>query len=331
MGYCPECGKRVSQTANFCQECGYKLKLKESQIQPKANGLDWLKDFRVLYEETVQLILEMEGLNKGIEIPSMSAPSRKKPGGDMEGLERLQGSFANIEESLKRLPKPKRSDLHEINRDLQNVCRDYGVACKTFRMWAKRPTVFIEVGTILTIEKADKTMSKVKGSLALLSNFDNFDFNKCETKYTTENIRKIYSTNGQSKLDRIDVDSSSPDSQWLTKFESIRGQSGSILDKVRVQSFGTEEELLEALNEAIEKLPILLQTMKETPLPLKKEHQKYKKDVLAGIELFIKGCQENIEWFKTRQERSLTECSANISMAYSKFNKANMWLAKAHE
>jgi hypothetical protein len=71
--------------------------------------------------------------------------------------------------------------------------------------------------------------------------------------------------------------------------------------------------------------------MKETSLPSKREYQKYKKDVLAGMELFINGCQDNIEWFKTRQERSLTECSANINMAYSKFNKANMWLAKGSE
>lgn len=150
-----------------------------------------------------------------------------------------------------------------------------------------------------------------------------------------EHIRKIYSDKGQTKRENkngIGVDSSSPDSQWLTKFNSIRSQADSILNKVTaLASTGTEEELSEALNEAIEKLSILLKKMKETPLPSKKEYQKYKKDVLVGMELFIDGCLDNIEYFETREQRRLTECSANINMAYSKFNKADMWLAKAHE
>ena len=174
------------------------------------------------------------------------------------------------------------------------------------------------------IDEADDSQSEPEQTI------DTHDGKEVEN----ENIRKIYLDKGQTKRENkngIGVDSSSPDSQWLTKFESIRSQTDSILNKVTAASTSTEEEISVALNEAIEKLSILLQTMKETSEPSKKEHQKYKKDVLAGMELFIKGCQDNIEWFKTRQERSLTECSANISMAYGKFNKANIWLAKGSE
>jgi len=149
---------------------------------------------------------------------------------------------------------------------------------------------------------------------------------------TQINVQTIYSEKGQTKLENIsDVGGSSQDSQWLTNFELIRRQTDSSLNRVKAASTGTEEELSDALNEALEKLPVLLQMMKETPIPSKKEYQKYKKDVLMGMELFIKGCQDNIEWIKTRQDRSLTDCSSNISMAYSKFNKANIWLAKGSE
>ncbi len=155
-----------------------------------------------------------------------------------------------------------------------------------------------------------------------------------ELEMVEERIRKIFSDKGYTKLDnknRIDVDSSSSDSQWLAEFEAIYSKAESILNTVRTASNGSEEEFKTALEEAVRDLPTSLRTMKETPLPSKKQYQKYRKDVLAGMELFSKGCQYIIEWFKTPEEHSLAECLAQIHTAYSKFNKANIWLRKGSE
>ncbi|MFA5055535.1 MAG: hypothetical protein WC562_05100 [Dehalococcoidia bacterium] len=130
--------------------------------------MDWLKDYSGLYESTIQLVLKLGNLDKGITLTSpgrLKSSESKMTVGASERLKELQNSFADIEKSLKRLPKSSRADLREINRDLQSACRGYSAACKMFIMWGKRPTNFIEIATIETIEKADKDMGKVKENL----------------------------------------------------------------------------------------------------------------------------------------------------------------------
>jgi hypothetical protein len=121
--------------------------------------------------------------------------------------------------------------------------------------------------------EAGKSVESITNPFDKVNPFD--DEEKTEPQ---RNIQTIYSDKGQTKMEtknRIDVDSSSPDSQWLTKFESIRSQADSSLNRVKVASTGTEEELSNALSDALAKLPVLLQTMKETTMPSKKEYQKY--------------------------------------------------------
>jgi hypothetical protein len=124
----------------------------------RQQDLDWLQNFKGLYEEAIQLVLEF---------------SRKTPVRDKETrlvwLKELQNKFANIEKSLSRVPKPKSSDLREINHGFQFACSNYSAACKMSMELAKRPTVFMEEATVLTLEKAEKAMDKVHEQLELLS------------------------------------------------------------------------------------------------------------------------------------------------------------------
>ena len=112
------------------------------------------------------------------------------------------------------------------------------------------------------------------------------------------------------------------DMQWLWKFEDVRTQAQPIVHKITAASDASDEALLTALREAVEKLPQYLQAMREIPEPKGKEMRKVRKDFLDGLALYIKGCEAHIKWFDTQKRWYLSEWKTFIDEAAKRFEKS---------
>jgi len=145
---------------------------------------------------------------------------------------------------------------------------------------------------------------------------------KGKVKYQTQREDK-----GKYKLKKM-MDSMSSDVQWLSTFECIRSQAAPVMSKISKASGGNDRELLEALNEATQHLPILLQAMKDVPEPSKEEYKKSREDVLKGIEFYIQGCQSHIKWVETKKSSYLNEGLTHFNEATRKFDSSTKWLVK---
>ena len=137
----------------------------------------------------------------------------------------------------------------------------------------------------------------------------------------------IVSDRERARLNKM-MNGMSPDVQWLATFECIRSQAAPVMSKVSKASGGGEKELLEALNEAIRQLPVLLRAMKEVPEPLKEEYKKSREDVLQGVECYIQGCQSHIKWVQTKESAYLNQGLAHFNDATNKFGSSAEWLVK---
>jgi uncharacterized Zn finger protein (UPF0148 family) len=146
---------------------------------------------------------------------------------------------------------------------------------------------------------------------------------KGKIKYQTQREEK-----DKSKLKRM-MGNMPSDVQWLATFECVRSQAAPVMSKISKASGGNDKELLEALNEATQQLPVLLQAMKEIPEPSKEEYKKSREDVLKGIELYIQGCQSHIQWVETRKSLHLNEGLAHFNEATKKFDSSTKWLVKS--
>ena len=118
------------------------------------------------------------------------------------------------------------------------------------------------------------------------------------------------------------------DIKWLATFESMRGQSAPIMSKISKASGSSEEELLKALNEAAQELPVLLQAMQKIPEPSKEEHKRSREDLLKGIEFYIQGCRSHIKWIESRNSLYLNEGVTCFNEATERFDSATRWLIK---
>ena len=119
------------------------------------------------------------------------------------------------------------------------------------------------------------------------------------------------------------------DVQWLATFECIRSQTSPVMSRVSKASGGDKAELLDALNEANSRLPILLKAMDEIPEPDKEEYRKSRKCVLKGVESYIDGCRCYIKWVEMGDNSALEEGMAHFNKAADRFDRSTRWLAKA--
>ena len=144
---------------------------------------------------------------------------------------------------------------------------------------------------------------------------------------------------GKVKYEMVDVEESRsklkkmmgsipPEIQWPATFEGIISQVSPVMGKVSKASGRGEKEMLEALNQAAEQLPILLVAMKEIPEPSKEEYKKSKGELSKAIEFYLQGCQLHIKWLETRNSLYLNEGMANFNEATNKFDSSAKWLAK---
>mgnify|MGYP001766864384 CR=1 FL=1 len=140
--------------------------------------------------------------------------------------------------------------------------------------------------------------------------------------------KQIISQKDGARLKKMMGDMPS-DVQWLATFECIRSQTAPVMSRVSKASGGDSAELLDALNEANKRLPILLQAMDEVPEPAKEEYRKSRKCVLKGIESYIDGCRCYIKWVETGDNSVLDEGMAHFNKAADRFDRSTKWLAKA--
>lgn len=119
------------------------------------------------------------------------------------------------------------------------------------------------------------------------------------------------------------------DVQWLATFECIRSQTAPVMSRVSKASGGDSAELLDALNEANNRLPVLLLAMEDVPEPTNEEYRKSRKCVLKGIESYIEGCRSYIKWVETGDNSMLDEGMNHFNKAADRFDRSTKWLAKA--
>jgi hypothetical protein len=90
--------------------------------------------------------------------------------------------------------------------------------------------------------------------------------------------------------------------KWVQEFWLMREPIGPILDRVsQTNASGTQEDKLAALSEALEKLPALLKSMKETPVPKIKELQKILKLEVKALDTYIKSCDYELKYLKDQK------------------------------
>jgi hypothetical protein len=90
--------------------------------------------------------------------------------------------------------------------------------------------------------------------------------------------------------------------KWVPKFWLIREPIGPILDRVtQANANGTQEDKLAALSEALEKLPVILKSMKETPVPKIKELQKILNLEVKALDNYIKSCDYQLKYLKDQK------------------------------
>ena len=90
--------------------------------------------------------------------------------------------------------------------------------------------------------------------------------------------------------------------KWVKEFWLIREPIGPILDSVsQVNASGTQEDKLAVLSEALEKLPAILKSMKDTPVPKIKELQKILKLEVKALDNYIKSCDYQLKYLKDQK------------------------------
>jgi len=148
---------------------------------------------------------------------------------------------------------------------------------------------------------------------------------ECKGKVEYENR----GNNEDKRKVRIAMGEITSDIKWLATFESIRSQTAPIMSNVsRASGSAGEKDLVEALNEAVRQLTVLLEAMKRIPEPSKEEYKKYKVDWLKGIELYSQGCQSHIKGVENRNSLYLNKAVSCFNEAAQIFEEANKWLTK---
>ncbi|MFA5054980.1 MAG: hypothetical protein WC562_02250 [Dehalococcoidia bacterium] len=148
-----------------------------------------------------------------------------------------------------------------------------------------------------------------------------------ECKGKTES-RNVVSEKDSARLKKM-MDGMPSDVQWLATFECIRSQAAPVMSRVSKAAGGGDSEMLDALNEASRRLPILLQAMEEIPEPSREEYKESRKSVLKGIESYMDGCRSYIRWVETGDSTCLNEGMADFNEAAVSFDNSTKWLAKA--
>lgn len=105
---------------------------------------------------------------------------------------------------------------------------------------------------------------------------------------------------------------------WLQSFWSLRDQAGPIIHKVsRAEDSDSPEERFKAFSEALEKLPAILESMKQTTKPKQKELRTIKKLEESALDAYIKSCDWGMKLLKDSNRARYSAMTFQLSLATS--------------
>ena len=105
---------------------------------------------------------------------------------------------------------------------------------------------------------------------------------------------------------------------WLQSFWSLRDQNGPIIHRVsQAEDSDSLEEKSKAFSEALEKLPAILNSMKQTPKPKQKELRTIKKLEESALDAYIKSCEWGMKLLKDPRRAQYSAMTFQVSLATS--------------
>jgi hypothetical protein len=105
--------------------------------------------------------------------------------------------------------------------------------------------------------------------------------------------------------------------KWLQAFWTLRDQAGPILHRVSQAEGSPEEERFAAFSEALEKLPAILNSMKQAPTPKPKELRTVKKLEESALDAYIKSCEWSLKLLKDPNRVKYSAIAFQTSLATS--------------
>lgn len=101
---------------------------------------------------------------------------------------------------------------------------------------------------------------------------------------------------------------------WMQSFWIIRDGCGPIISKVsQAQHSDSLEDKFKAFTEALEELPVILDSMKQAPKPEAKELRRIKSLEESALQAYIKSCEWSIKSLKNQNRvRYSAYCAAKM-------------------
>lgn len=110
--------------------------------------------------------------------------------------------------------------------------------------------------------------------------------------------------------------------QWLQEFFKIRDQLGPLITNVSKAEDGSYSDRLAAFSEALEKMPVILKAMKETPQPKHKKLRAYKKLEEQALDAYIKSCEWGMKMLVETNRVNQSAIAFQTSLAASYWESA---------
>jgi hypothetical protein len=107
--------------------------------------------------------------------------------------------------------------------------------------------------------------------------------------------------------------------KWLQSLWILRDQVGPIIHKVSQAEAGDSlEERVQAFSEALEKLPAILNSMKQAPEPKQKQLCKVKRLEKSALDAYIKSCEWGMKYLRdpSRAEYSAIVFQSSLATSY---------------
>lgn len=105
---------------------------------------------------------------------------------------------------------------------------------------------------------------------------------------------------------------------WLQSFWPLRDQAGPIIRRVsQATDSDSEQEKLAAFSEAVEKLPAILSSMKQSTKPKQKELRRVKKLEESALDAYIKSCEWSLKQLRDPNRAKYSAIAFQSSLAAS--------------
>jgi superfamily II DNA helicase RecQ len=114
------------------------------------------------------------------------------------------------------------------------------------------------------------------------------------------------------------------DKDWARAFLALWQQMDKIVYSVHdaMQSKSQEAELI-ALREAVEKLPRILDDMRNLSEPTSARRREAKDYFVQGVEIYLSACQHGMKWLGTQDQEEVNQAVAQINQAGELMDKSS--------